>query len=169
MKLNAKRVVFWAFLTLTFATSGMDAAAQDDRALALAKQILIVTKAEANFAQILPPISNSISDLLRKTNPGRGDQIASLVEEYVVPELRNRSSELVDLMAHLYARTFSLQEMTDILVFYESSAGKKLIEVLPQLILQSMAIGQAWGEKVGRDAMERVAPKLRERGLKAPI
>ena len=59
--------------------------------------------------------------------------------------------------------------MTDILVFYESSAGKKLIEVLPQLILQSMAIGQAWGEKVGRDAMERVAPKLRERGLKAPI
>jgi len=38
--------------------------------------------------------------------------------------------------------------------FYESPAGQRMLSTLPQLMQESMEIGQEWGEKVGRQAAQ---------------
>ncbi|MDE2304430.1 MAG: DUF2059 domain-containing protein [Gammaproteobacteria bacterium] len=45
-------------------------------------------------------------------------------------------------LVQMYAKTFTKAELADLIRFYASPAGRKLVEVSPQLTRQSMAIGQ---------------------------
>ena len=49
-------------------------------------------------------------------------------------DLQPRFSEINDEVARLYATNFSEQELKDILAFYQSPAGKKMLTVQPKVI-----------------------------------
>jgi hypothetical protein len=60
----------------------------------------------------------------------------------------------------LYDRYYTLEEIRAIIVFYESAAGKKVIEVTPLMTAESMSIGQEWGLKMGQKLLE----EMKQRG-----
>jgi hypothetical protein len=70
------------------------------------------------------------------------------------------AQELLDLVVPVYDKHLSHAEIQDIAKFYESSAGKKLVSVLPAITQESMAAGQAWGTRIG----EKVAARLKKKG-----
>jgi len=67
---------------------------------------------------------------------------------------------LVELMVPIYNRHFSQQEINELIKFYQSPLGVKLIQKLPAITQESFQAGQEWGEKLG----ERVIEKLRAEG-----
>ena len=58
----------------------------------------------------------------------------------------------------IYEKHFTHEELKQLIAFYESPIGKKLIKVQPQIMMESMAAGEEWGKKLVQKAME----KLRE-------
>ncbi|MDR1307476.1 MAG: DUF2059 domain-containing protein [Treponema sp.] len=56
----------------------------------------------------------------------------------------------------LYDRYYTLEEIRAMIVFYESPAGKKVIEVTPLMTAESMSIGQEWGLKMGQKLLEEM-------------
>lgn len=86
---------------------------------------------------------------------------AEIWEELRHELLGTSIDELLDMIAPVYARHITLEELQDIIAFYESPAGKKLAEKTPLITQESMQIGQQWGRKVG----ERVIDKLSEEGF----
>ena len=55
-----------------------------------------------------------------------------------------------------YNKYYTHDEIKQLIVFYESPLGKKLVEVTPFLTQETMAIGQKWGEKLGQDIVNEL-------------
>ncbi len=71
-----------------------------------------------------------------------------------------KTEDLIELMVPIYERHLSHQDVIDLIQFFESPAGKKLVSVQPQIMKESMQAGQAWGQQIGMD----VASELQKKG-----
>jgi hypothetical protein len=70
-------------------------------------------------------------------------------------------NELLDKIVPVYSKHFTPDEVKQLIQFYESPVGRKLVQEQPALVAESMKIGESWGRGVG----ERVARRLHEKGL----
>ena len=67
--------------------------------------------------------------------------------------------QLVDSIAVLYARSFTLKELDALTAFYQGPIGQRLRAVQPTLITESSAIGQRWGMRIGAEIGASLRPK----------
>jgi hypothetical protein len=58
--------------------------------------------------------------------------------------------------APVYNKYYSQEEIKQLIVFYESPLGRKVIEVTPLATQETMLIGQEWGEKLGQDIVDEL-------------
>lgn len=75
-----------------------------------------------------------------------------------------KPDEIMDRVIPIYAKHFSLEELEQLLVFYRSPLGQKVIGEMPAVVSESMTVGQEWGRQIG----ERAIRKLEERRSKTP-
>lgn len=68
--------------------------------------------------------------------------------------------EMIELVIPIYERHFTHDEIKELIAFYESRLGKKLIEKLPHIMQESMSVGEQWGQ----DIAEKVIKKLEADG-----
>ena len=54
-------------------------------------------------------------------------------------------NELVQKLVPVYSKHFTEQEIVDLLNFYNTSTGKKMIDKMPVILQESMEIGRKWG------------------------
>jgi len=55
-----------------------------------------------------------------------------------------------------YSKFYTHDEIKQLIKFYESPLGKRMVEVTPLLTQETMAIGQKWGEKLGQDIVNEL-------------
>lgn len=65
--------------------------------------------------------------------------------------------ELVTLIVPIYKKHFTEEEIQETIKFYRSPTGKKVIKTLPQVMQESMAAGQQWGQML----IQRVTEKAK--------
>jgi hypothetical protein len=65
-----------------------------------------------------------------------------------------RTQELVDMIVPIYARHFTQEELEQLLAFYQSPIGKRMVEEQPLLVKESMEVGAEWGRKLAEEAMK---------------
>ncbi len=70
------------------------------------------------------------------------------------------AAQLIEMMAPVYDRHFTHDEIRALIAFYQSPAGQKLVQVQPLLARDSMLAGQQWGFRLG----QRLTQRLKERG-----
>jgi hypothetical protein len=49
----------------------------------------------------------------------------------------------------IWAKYYTREDVKQLIVFYESPLGRKLVSVQPQIMAESMAAGATWGEALG--------------------
>jgi hypothetical protein len=64
--------------------------------------------------------------------------------------------ELLQLSLPSYEKHFTHDEIKELIKFYESPVGKKMIAVQPQVMQESMVAGQKWGMDIARKITERL-------------
>lgn len=74
------------------------------------------------------------------------------------------AKELTDLIVPIYARHFSHDDIKQLIAFYNTPIGKKLIALQPQIMQESMAAGQKWGAKIGQRAMKKIQDRKKKQG-----
>jgi len=62
-------------------------------------------------------------------------------------------TKLVDKLIPVYAKYYSLEDLKAVNAFYQTPAGQHLLQAQPQILKESMGIGQAWGRAAGTKAM----------------
>jgi hypothetical protein len=67
--------------------------------------------------------------------------------------------EIEELLVPIYLKYYTEKELDDMIAFYKSPTGKKMIESMPGVMQESMEIGKAWGAKLA----ERVMYKLNKK------
>lgn len=68
-----------------------------------------------------------------------------------------RRAELQDMMIVVYDRHFSTDELRQLLAFYQTPIGQKMLQVQPVLLRESMQAGQQWGQRIGAEVGEELA------------
>jgi hypothetical protein len=75
--------------------------------------------------------------------------------------------EFLDQVIPLYDKYYTLEDLKGINAFYESPAGQKILNTMPQIMQESMKLGQEWGTRIGQKAAAEIEQKRREKE-KAP-
>jgi hypothetical protein len=69
------------------------------------------------------------------------------------------TKELLDLMIPIYVRHYTDDELMQLIQFYKSPLGQKVIEKLPLITQDSFVAGQEWGRRIGEKAANRLKDK----------
>jgi hypothetical protein len=64
------------------------------------------------------------------------------------------------LMQPIYAKYLSQEDAAKALVFYQTPAGKRVLQSMPPMLGESVAATQQKGRQVGRDAIEKHRPEI---------
>ena len=86
------------------------------------------------------------------------------VAPIVAQQLNGRQNEIGEGMAQIYASEFTEQELKDLVTFYKSPLGKKLIEAEPRAIGLSMAFMNSWAQNFADTVMGAFRAEMRKRG-----
>ena len=82
----------------------------------------------------------------------------------VAQSLAGREKEIGEGMAKVYADAFSEQELKDLVVFYKSPLGQKLLTAEPEAIQASIAFMRQWGQAFSQTVTAQFRAEMHKRG-----
>jgi uncharacterized protein len=133
-------------------------------ALSTAKEIVTVTGATTLFNPLIAGVIEQAKLLFLQQNPGLSKDLNEVATK-MRNDLAPRFDELVNDVARNYATYFTEQELKDVLAFYKSPVGKKLISEQPKVVDASMKFAQDWANKLSDQVIAQMREELNKRGL----
>jgi hypothetical protein len=157
-----------ACLALGLALTALPAVAQQPKlaspaAIAAAKEILAMKHADSMYASAVPNLVHKTKDQLLQSNLNYQKDLNE-VEVIVAQKLAGRQKEIGDGMAAVYAQSFTEQELKDLVTFYKSPLGQKLLTAEPVAIQQSMAFMNQWAQGFAEMINGEFRAEMRKRG-----
>jgi hypothetical protein len=161
-----------AGLALGLALTGVPAGAQQPppplkqaspAAIAAAKEILTMKNASAMYANAVPNIVQQTKDALLQANLNYQKDLNE-VAVIVAQKLAGREKEIGEGMAKVYANEFSEQELKDLVTFYKSPLGQKLLSSEPKAIQFSMSYMNQWAQGFAETVNGEFRGEMRKRG-----
>ena len=157
-----------ACLALGLALTALPAVAQQPKpaspaAIAAAKEILAMKHADAMYANAVPNLVHKTKDQLLQSNLNYQKDLNE-VEVIVAQKLAGRQKEIGDGMAAVYAQAFTEQELKDLVTFYKSPLGQKLLAAEPRAIQISMSYMNQWAQQFGETINGEFRAEMRKRG-----
>ncbi|MBV9560809.1 MAG: DUF2059 domain-containing protein [Bradyrhizobium sp.] len=132
-------------------------------AIAAAKEILALKNAAAMYANAVPNIVEQTKAQLLQTNLNYQKDLNE-VALIVAKNLAGREKEIGDGMAQIYAQAFTEQELKDLVTFYKSPLGQKLLGTEPKAIQFSMAYMNQWAQQFAETVNGEFRAEMRKRG-----
>jgi len=132
-------------------------------AIATAKQLVDVTGATALFSPLIAGVVEQSKLLYLQQNPMLQKDLNEIAEK-MRADLQPRFAEVTDEIAHQYATHFTEAELKEILGFYQSAAGKKMLTEQPKVVNASMQFAQDWANKLSTEVTAKMRDELKKRG-----
>jgi hypothetical protein len=132
-------------------------------ALLIAKQIIQLKGVNNIMDPVARGVVERVKGLVMQTNFMFQKDINEITDQ-LHKEFDGRSSELVDLTAQLYAARFTEPELKQILTFYQSPLGQKVIVEEPKVIDQALQQSNGWADNLSIDIMSRMRAEMKKRG-----
>lgn len=118
--------------------------------LKAARAAIAAVGATDNFDNILPNLAERLKVNLIQSSPNYQDLISSTIDAKAL-ELAGRRADLEREAATIYAKTFSIDQLNAIAAFYQSEAGKKLLNDGPIAQREMLKAADIWAAGVSRD------------------
>jgi hypothetical protein len=131
--------------------------------LANAKEILTMKNAAAMYANAVPNIVEQTKAQLLQTNLNLQKDLNE-VAVIVVQKLAGRQNEIGNGMAQIYCNEFTEQELKDLVAFYKSPLGQKLLTNEPRAIQFSMSYMNQWAQNFAEVVNGEFRAEMRKRG-----
>jgi hypothetical protein len=165
------RILSAAGLVLGVALSGVPASAQQapgakpasPAAVAAAREILTMKNASAMYSAAVPNIVQQTKDQLMQSNLNYQKDLNE-VAVVVAQKLAGREKEIGEGMAKVYAGEFTEQELKDLVSFYKTPLGQKLLATEPKAIQMSMTYMNQWAQQFAETVNGEFRAEMRKRG-----
>ena len=132
-------------------------------AIAAAKEILTLKNAAAMYGNAVFGIVEQTRNTLVQSNLNYQKDLSE-VAAIVAKNLAGREKEIGDGMAQVYANEFSEQELKDLVTFYKSPLGQKLLTAEPRAVQLSMSYMQQWAAHFGETVNGMFRAEMKKRG-----
>lgn len=135
-------------------------------AVAVAEQIIEVTGAKAHSLELVDAMIPTAINAIKKRVPDVPQASLDLFKTTFRQEVEKSLPEMLHAEARLYAVHFSLPELNDLLVFYRTALGQKMLVEQPKIFTELLPLAQAWGRMAGAQAVQAALESLRQEGVK---
>lgn len=159
LSIGALALVLAAAAPAAFAQGSKPSAA----AMATAKQLVTLTGATALFNPLIAGVVEQSKLLYLQQNPMLQKDLNEIAAQ-LRTELAPQFAQVNDEVAREYATHFTEQELKDILAFYQTPAGKKLLQEQPTVVNESMKFAQDWANKLSIEVTNKMREELKKRG-----
>jgi len=132
-------------------------------ALVAAHELVNVTGATGLFTPLIAGVIEQAKILYLQQNPALAKDLNEIATK-LRADLAPRFAEVTNEVALLYATHFTEDELKQILTFYQSPVGKKLLSQQPVVIDASMKFAQDWANKLSDQVVAKMREELKKRG-----
>jgi hypothetical protein len=129
----------------------------------LAKQILGIKHADNIFDPLIRGVVVKTRDFFMQTNFMWGKDLNEIADN-LIKQYSARSGELMNDAARAYASHFTEPELKQILTFYQSPLGQKVIAEEPKAADESMNLAGEWADKFSEEVINKMRAEMKKRG-----
>ena len=134
-------------------------------AMAAAKSLVTTMKLADQYKALLPAILLSLKPALTQDRPEIERDYEAMMP-MIADAFTPYYTSMVDGIAAVYATNFTAAELREIEAFYKQPVGQKMLEKMPAISQQALAVGQDIGRKAAEDLRQRLTEALRQKGHK---
>ena len=131
--------------------------------IALAKELIILKGGHKMFDAIVPGTIEQAKNLFLPTNPNLSKPLTE-VSTQLVTEYSGKTDELLNEVAKAYAMRFSEQELKEIVAFYKTALGKKLLAEEPLALEDGFARAKEWAGAFSQQVVNRMRAEMKKKG-----
>jgi len=132
-------------------------------AVEMAREIVLLKGGDRIFSPLIPGVIEQSKNMFLQQNPALQkdlDDVAAKLRTEFAP----RKTEVMTEVARAYASHFTEQELKEILAFYKSPVGKKVIEQEVKALEQSMGVAQQWAAKFSDEVVTKIRAEMQKKG-----
>ena len=129
----------------------------------LARDIIDASGAARAFDGVIPTIMQQAYGSFLQQNPDLQKQLVEAVNT-IRGDFEKRQPEIIALMAQAYAGHFTEAELKELITFYRSPAGQKLVKELPAVLEESFGAVRQWGGKTSEEFIAALRAEMKKRG-----
>ena len=107
-------------------------------------KMIEVTEMRAQMTQMFDLMFTS---MLESMGPGVSDNLKTAIKS----KFQSSVDDLINSVVPVYDKHLTHDDIKQIVRFYESSVGKKMIKVTPLITQEAFAIGEKWGQNLAQD------------------
>jgi len=159
------RILFAAVLALSVVVHPCRAEELTAEKRADIESLLNLTGALSLGRQVAVTMSGQIAASLRKSRPDIPEDVLKMLPEEVGSVFQENMSVFKEMMMPVYNKYYTGQDIKDLITFYASPVGQKVIASMPGLVQESMAIGNRWGNMLGPQIEARIKDRLKKQGI----
>lgn len=133
-------------------------------ALEAAKEMMIASKTEEMLDVALAQLSQNPPVAL----PDGDQDIDEDAKKYaadMTKKFQERRGELVNAMAAIWAKKFTVEEMKAVTEFYQSDAGQKIITSMPQMMTELQTASQSFYQQLSGEMVNKIQTLMKEKGM----
>jgi hypothetical protein len=139
-----------------------------DEKKVLIDELLMLTGA-GDLGQIFTRIYISeMTNYLRQAQPDADPRVFTILEnevnEVINDEVGNKHI-INELSYPIYHKYLTSQDISELIVFYQSDLGKKTLAVMPDISREATLAGQEWGKSLGPQIQQRIMMRFEEEGI----
>ena len=136
-----------------------NAARKDD----VIRELIALTDAEQLEAIFSRQFIDRVANAVALFRPDLDPQTMRVIRQEATSVIRERiesGDALYSVLYPVYEKHFNIFELNQLVEFYQSPVGQKLVRVSPELLTESLALGREWGLSLVPEIMERVQTRL---------
>lgn len=154
-------VVFLSF-SVTVVADGQEVPPEKRAAI---EKLLEITGAMKLGQQFSSAMVTQFATTLRATHPNIPQKALDALSEVVNGAVAENLPGLQETLVHIYDKNLTLQDVEGLTQFYSTDLGRKVIQTLPNILQQSIAAGQKWGQALGPEIADRLRARLQKEGI----
>lgn len=132
-------------------------------AVSLAHQLLEIKKGKTLYEGSSAGIIDGMKAELFRANLTSQKDLNEVAEK-LKEEFRGRENEIGNAMDLIYANSFTEDELKNLITFYKSPLGQKLLDQEPKTLQAFLGFTDAWNAKLAADVNARFREEMKKRG-----
>ena len=156
-----------ALLTAGTASAQTPAPADQEKAAAI-QELLEMTQVAGQVEQLRQALLPSITELVTSVNPGLDSRVRTIIDEELTQGLEDAVSAGASAGIAIWAEYFEVGEVRELIAFYKTPLGQKLIRVQPEIMQRSFQQGGELGRQAMQQALDRLKQRLVDEKLNVP-
>jgi hypothetical protein len=132
-------------------------------AMLLAKELIDLKGAASAYDPLVNGVIEYHKNFYLQTNPTLQRDLNQVAQK-LAGDLAPRKAEMQQELTRIYAAHFTEQELKEVLAFYKTPLGKKLIAEEPKALEESMKAADDWSRQFAVEVDAKFRAEMQKRG-----